>query len=115
MSLFLAGGKMTRATFFWRRAAHPHTFTSTFPNATLLIDDFLLCFAMQSSPPSNQSDRKILSELTSSEKDELRKSLLEPARDTSEHIGVHLPRINANHLFQIPNGPGLKRRRIGGR
>ena len=24
MSLFLAGGKMTRATFFWRRAAHPH-------------------------------------------------------------------------------------------
>ena len=65
---------------------------------------------MQSPPPSNQSDRKILSELTSSKKDELRESLLELARDTSEHIGVHLSHINANHLFQIPNGPGLKRR-----
>ena len=91
------------------------TLTPIFLNAVLFVDDFLLCFAMQSPPPSNNSDRKILPELTSSEKDELRESLLKPACGTSEYIGVHLPPINANHFFQIPTGPGRNRTRKSGK
>jgi len=34
-------------------------------------------------------------------------SLLEQGDDTGEHVGVPLPCIDADHLFQIISGPGL--------
>ena len=42
-------------------------------------------------------------------------SFLEQIRDTSERTGVHLPCINANHLFQILTGPGRTGTRNGGK
>lgn len=35
--------------------------------------------------------------------------------DTGEHIGVCMPCINTNHLFQMPTGPGRIRTGKGGR